>query len=168
MRNSFPKEDSHEKESFKPVFNACFLFDHAATAKLLKDCTLDDKNSSYSGIDLEGTGSVTLDLNGRILSQHDKIAKDDFGWYQSIVPLESGSLTIEDSKVSDRIVQPNGGTLNGMCGVAMYGTSAAPTVTGGAITGTSSISLIVYGNTATKKIGTVKIDITVKVCGTSG
>ena len=72
----------------------------SATVKLLNDVTINHAGDTY-GIKL-GKGSITLDLNGKTLSQKGEIANNKFYPLSAVFYMMSCRLTIQDSTAEKR------------------------------------------------------------------
>lgn len=102
--------------AYSTIEEAFKAFKHEGTVKLLQDVTLNDTNDY--GIILSGDGTIsdaisgklTLDLNGKTISQKTGITRWDN--LKSVFYVGSGcTLTIQDSSGAGggKILQPNGG-----------------------------------------------------------
>lgn len=115
-------------EDIDAAFAAAQEADSAAV-KLLADVTIDhthddDPNNDTYGIELE-KGNITLELNGKTISQRSGIARNKFYAYSAVFYLSvpepetlddypttlkaTTSLTVQDSVGGGKIEQPNGG-----------------------------------------------------------
>ena len=105
-----------ETTAYSTIEEAFKAFKHEGTVKLLQDVTLNDTNDY--GIILSGDGTIsdaisgklTLDLNGKTISQKTGITCWDN--LKSVFYVGRGcTLTIQDSSVAGggKILQPNGG-----------------------------------------------------------
>lgn len=120
--------------TYADIFEAFAAITGTGTVKLLQDVTLDNANGN--GIELRMGQTVTLDLNGKTISQKSGISTNMMSLSSAVFSVSHGAdLTVMDSVGGGKIVQPNGCPAVAVWKNVLEGTL---TVNGGTIENTST------------------------------